>query len=115
MPLFRMPTEELRHQIQRLLTEYAERTHAGDCDSIDVRFLFAQSVMGGLNFAPRPDLLTTGVDQAAHERTVLAHWLALVPDLDDVTVVVRRYGRPVRTLVLEPTTACPSDETARER
>jgi hypothetical protein len=113
MPFFHLSTDELTREIRRLLTELAERTHAGDADQIDVKFLACQHVMGGLTFAPRPEPGEV-VDAARFERECLGHWLPLVPDLEDVTIIVRRYGRPVRTLVLEPPIACPSDGLARE-
>lgn len=47
------------------------------------------------------------VDQRDYEIKTLAHWLALVPDLEDVTVIVTCYGRPVRTIVLEADAARP--------
>lgn len=100
MSLFHLSTECLKAEVIRLLTELAERQHAGDADRIEVRFLSGQFVMGGTSFAPRPDKLV--VDQAGYERAALAYWLAVVPDLEEVLVVVRSYGRPVRTILLEP-------------
>jgi hypothetical protein len=42
-----------------------------------------------------------------YEILTLSYWLAHVPDLEDVTIIVRRYGRPARTILLEPEAAIP--------
>lgn len=46
-------------------------------------------------------LLGAGGAAALYEQEELAYWLKLIPDLDTVTVIVRRYGKLIRTLVLE--------------
>lgn len=103
MSLFHLTTPEIEAEAIRLLTELAERKHAGDCDAVHVQFVCESHVAGGMLFHPREDkLVAPTADQARHERDALAYWLAVVPDLDNVTVVVRRYGKVVRTALLEP-------------
>ena len=101
MSLFHLSTASIEKQVRLLLSELAERQHAGDADTIDVRFLRAAHVMGGMSFQPATDGPLVP-DQIGHERAVLEHWLGVVPDLDSVTVIVRRYGKVVRSAVLEP-------------
>lgn len=105
MSLFHLSTPEIEAEVVRLLTELAERRHAGDADRIEVRFLSCWHVASAFNFAPRPERL--GPDQSAWERATLAHWLALRPDLDSVTVIVRNYGKIVASLHLDPDAATP--------
>ncbi len=80
MPLSHLSVETLEAQADRLLAEIASRRHAAGCACTE---------------APPPD-------QAGWERATLAHWLALRPDMDSVTVIVRSYGKPVVTMCLEP-------------
>ncbi len=43
-----------------------------------------------------------GSGDAEYERVTLSHWLGKVPDLDSITVIVRRRGRPAATVWIEP-------------
>jgi hypothetical protein len=49
------------------------------------------------DFAPR--------SAAEYERETLAYWLASLPGLDCVTVIVRRRGKVARVILLEPADA----------
>ena len=69
-------------------------------DTIDAVIWVLVDAEGRYVADARPDKLAP--DQAGWERATLAHWLALVPDLEDVSVIVRTYGHPVRVVVLEP-------------
>lgn len=53
-----------------------------------------------------------GANQALYERGTLAHWLGLVPDLDSVSVIVRRGGKVARTVVLVNPVATPASRAS---
>jgi hypothetical protein len=49
------------------------------------------------------------LNESDFEIALLCYWLKRVADLDDVTVIVRRYGKVVRTICVSPD----DDPTAR--
>lgn len=49
-------------------------------------------------------LLTESPTDEEYERLTLAYWGAKVPEMDSVTVIVRKHGEPAASLWLEPAT-----------
>ena len=72
--------------------------------------------LAGAQLIPEQQVSTRGTGEpeteAEYERMTLDYWRERVPDLDDVTVIVRREKRPVRSVLFEATAPHPAPSPA---